>query len=549
MLETITRGFRSARHRLQGYRELDADTLDEVLADIRASLLEADVEIGVTRSFLDTVKQKALGETVSLSVTDKHGKTLKASPQDHFIKICHDELVALMDPGEAKLDLKKKGVATLMMVGLQGSGKTTTAAKLAKLLQTQGKRPMLVAADVYRPAAVDQLKVLGERIGVPVYHEPGKSPPELCQQGYLQAQKSDRDVVIFDTAGRLTIDQALMDELGEIRQRVPPDETLLVVDAMIGQDAVQTAKAFHDKVGIGGVVLTKLDGDARGGAALSVKMVTGAPILFAGMGEGLDKLEPFRPEGMASRILGMGDIVGLMTDFEKVVDEKKAEEDAKRMLMGKFTLVDFLEQIKILKKMGSLRDVMEKLPFFGDAVADGVKFDDKQLHKIEAIIHSMTPGERKQPEIMNARRLQRVARGSGHRPTDVQDMLQRYAVMRQMMARIGQAPGLLGQLPGFGQMGQLAKMKGMGVDQFFDGIEELAAEARKEHGQGRGGHVPMPGGTGSMAMGGMHPRMQGMMPGMGQRKAALPPPRKVDRDHRKAKNKMAAKARKKNRRK
>ena len=542
MLETITRGFRNARHRLQGYRELDEDTLDEVLTDIRQSLLEADVEIGVVRRFLDSVKTKALGEVVQTAITGKDGKTIKASPQDHFIKICHDELVGLMDPGGAELKLQKKGVSKLMMVGLQGSGKTTTAAKLENLLLKQGHRPLLVAADIYRPAAVDQLKVLGDRLGVPVFHEAGKTPPELCELGYLHAQKTGRDVVIFDTAGRLTIDQALMDELAEIRRRVPPDDTILVIDAMIGQDAVQTAKAFHEKVGIGGVALTKLDGDARGGAALSVKVVTGAPILFAGMGEGLDKLEAFRPEGMASRILGMGDIVGLMTDFEKVVDEKKAEEDAKRMLMGKFTLVDFLEQIKILKKMGSLKDVMEKLPFFGDAMADGVKFDDKQLGRIEAMIQSMTPAERKKPELIAARRLQRIARGSGHKATDVQDLLQRYGVMKQMMARIGQSPGMLAQMPGFSQMGNLSKMKGMGLDDFFGGIEELAAEARAEHGL-PGGRVPLPGMPGAK---GIDPRM---LAAMGQQKVVTPPPRKVDRDHRKTKNKMAAQARKKNRRK
>ena len=517
MLETITKGFRSARHRLQGYRELDEDTLDEVLADIRASLLEADVEFGVVKKFLSDVKEKALGETIQTRATDKSGKTLKVSPQDHFIKICHDELVALMQAPEEGLKLQKKGVSSVMMVGLQGSGKTTSAGKLAYLLKSQGHRPMLVAADIYRPAAIEQLKVLGLKLDVPVFSVPGLSPPELCEQGFREAAKTGRNVVIFDTAGRLTIDTQLMDELAEIRRRVPPDNTFLVIDAMIGQDAVTTAKAFNEKIGIDGVVLTKLDGDARGGAALAVRVVTGAPIKYAGMGEGLDKLEPFRAEGMASRILGMGDIVGLMTDFEKVVDEKKAEADAKKMLSGKFTLTDFLEQIKILKKMGSLRDVMEKLPFFSDAMADGAKFDDKELVRIEAIIHSMTPQERTKPDIINARRLTRIARGAGRKPADVQDLLKRYDVMRQLMTRIGQSPGLLSRLPGFGQMGQMgqmAKMKGVGVDEFFDDIEQMGADGQ-----------PMPAGA--------------------QKK--LPPARAFDRDKRKTKNKMAAQARKKNR--
>ena len=329
MLETITKGFRSARHRLQGYRELDEDTLEEVLADIRTSLLEADVEFGVVKRFLAEVKAKALGEVVQLRATDSAGQTRKVSPQDHFIKICHDELLALMDPGEPGIALKAKGPTTIMMVGLQGSGKTTSAGKLANLFKKEGKSVLMVAADVYRPAAIDQLKVLGQRLEVPVHSVPGMMPPDLCRTGLEEAKRIGADVVIFDTAGRLSIDQQLMDELATIRKQTPPDHVLLVIDAMIGQDAVTTAKHFNEKVGIDGVVLTKLDGDARGGAALSVKMVTGAPVKFVGMGEGLDKLEAFRAEGMASRILGMGDVVSLMNDFSKLVDEKKAEQDAK----------------------------------------------------------------------------------------------------------------------------------------------------------------------------------------------------------------------------
>ena len=539
MLESITKGFRSARHRLQGYRELDEDTLDEVLQDIRTSLLEADVEFGVAKRFLAEVKAKALGDVVQVRADDAAGKTRRVTPQDHFIKICHDELMALMDPGEPGITFKAKGVTSIMMVGLQGSGKTTTAGKLANLFKSEGKKVLLVAADVYRPAAIDQLKVLGQRLDVPVHSVAGMMPPELCKTGYDKAKDGNFDVVIFDTAGRLTIDQQLMDELGTIRKQTPPDHVLLVIDAMIGQDAVTTAKHFNEKVGIDGVVLTKLDGDARGGAALSVKMVTGAPVKYVGMGEGLDKLEPFRAEGMASRILGMGDVVSLMNDFSKLIDEKKAEQDAKRLLSGKFTLSDFLEQIRLLKKMGSLRDVMERLPFFSDALADGMKFDDRELIRIEAIIQSMTPEERKKPAILNARRVQRIARGAGRKPQEVLDLVQRYDVMRQMMARIGQAPGLLSRLPGFGQMAQLGKMKGAGVDGFFDEVEKMALPGMggMPGMPGMGGMPGMPGGFGDIDPFGM----------AGQPK--LPPRREIDRDDRKKKNKQAATARKKNRKK
>ena len=482
MLETITKGFRSARHRLQGYRELDEDIVDEILDDIRTSLLEADVEFGVVKDFLASVRAKTIGEVVRLKAEDQAGRKLKVTPQDHFIKICHDELSALMGPVNSDLDFQKKGMTTVMMVGLQGSGKTTSAGKLANLYKSKGYRPLLIAADIYRPAAIDQLKVLGQRLDVPVFSEPGMSPPDLWEKGLLWAQRNGRNLVILDTAGRLAIDQELMDELAEIRRRRVPDNTLLVIDAMIGQDAVRTAKTFHDTVGIDGVVLTKLDGDARGGAALSVKVVTGAPVKFVGMGEGLDKLEEFRPDGMASRILGMGDIVGLMSDFEKVIDEETAEADAKKMLSGNFTLGDFLEQIKTLKKMGSLRDVMEKLPFFADLQADGAKFDEKELVRIEALIQSMTRKERKRPELINASRAKRIALGSGRNVRDVQDLLQRYGVMREMMARIGQTPGLLTKLPGFSQMGNLSKMKGMDVGSFFDELEAMPAPQREAAG-------------------------------------------------------------------
>jgi signal recognition particle subunit SRP54 len=468
MLESLTSSFRQTRAKLQGKRVLDEATVDRTLAEIRNSLLEADVEFGVVREFLSRVREKSLGRVVQTKVQHK-GQKRKIDAGDQFIKICHEELVALMGGSDA-LDLEpsRDGITRIMMVGLQGSGKTTTAGKLAKLLSEEGKKPLMVAADIYRPAAVNQLQVLGERIQVPVYHRPNTAPPDLCDEGVQEARRLGCDVVIFDTAGRLTIDQQLMSELGDIRSRTSPENVLLVIDAMIGQDSVRTAKAFHEKVPLDGVVLTKLDGDARGGAALSVRAVTGRPILFVGMGEGLSALERFRPEGMADRILGFGDIVGLAQDFERVVDAEKAEADAERMLRGEFTLTDFMEQLRVIKKMGSLKDVFEKLPFFNDMMPEGASLDGKELVRIEAMIQSMTAQERREPELLQDRsRCQRIGRGSGHKAEEVQDLYGRFSTMKNLMGAVGKQPGLLGKIPGFKQMGQLAQMKNMDMSQMF----------------------------------------------------------------------------------
>src|SRR5229473_1351733 len=399
MLETVTKGFRAAKNRLAGKVEITPEMIDESLRDIRVSLLEADVAFDVVKKFVAQVREKAAGEVVKTSITDKKGRTMKVSPADHFIKICHDELENLMGPVDTSLKFAPKGqISGLMMVGLQGSGKTTTVAKLANLLLKQEKQPLLVAADIYRPAAVEQLKVLGAQLEVPVFFEPNLSPPELAKQGYAAARSQKRDVVLIDTAGRLAINEELMAELEAIKAAVHPENTLLVCDAMIGQDAVRTAAEFDRRLNLDGFILTKLDGDARGGAALSIKEVTGKPIKFLGMGEGMDKLEEFRPEGLSSRILGMGDIVGLMKDFEQVVDTQKAEQDAMRMLKGKFDMQDFLEQISVIQKMGSLKDLFEKMPFFPGGLPEGVNLDDKELVKIEAMISSMTKQERTHPE-------------------------------------------------------------------------------------------------------------------------------------------------------
>src|SRR5689334_9303194 len=393
MFEALTKGFRQARNRLAGLTELTEVNIDAALREVRLSLLEADVELGVVKSFLARVKEKALGETVQTKVKVA-GQVHEVSASDQFVKICHDELVDMMTHEVDPLTFASSGPTGIMMVGLQGSGKTTSSAKLARFLEKQGKKPLLVAADMQRPAAVEQLKVLGAQIDIPVFNIPGASPVDICAAAREEARRAGRDVIVYDTAGRLAIDEVLMEELELIKGKVEPNDILLVVDAMIGQDAVKTAKAFHERLALTGVVLTKLDGDARGGAALSVKQVTGAPVLFTGIGETTDKFEEFRADGMATRILGMGDVVGLMQDFEQVVDKKKAEEDAARMLTGEFTLDDFLEQVRMIQKMGSLRDLVDKIPMLGGQIPEGVNLDDKELVRIEAMIQSMTRGEK-----------------------------------------------------------------------------------------------------------------------------------------------------------
>ncbi|MFL5364021.1 MAG: signal recognition particle protein, partial [Myxococcales bacterium] len=415
MLDAVTKGFRAAKHKLSGKAELTEANIDDALRDIRVALLEADVEFNVAKRFLARVKEKAIGEVVATATTDKKGRRMQASPGDHFIKICHDELENLMGPVDTSLELSRKGErpAGIMMVGLQGSGKTTTVAKLANLLQKRGKKPLLVAGDIYRPAAVDQLKQLGEKLDIPVFHEEGMKPPEMARHALAFAGQKNRDVVIYDTAGRLAIDEQMMVELEELKKEAAPENILLVADAMIGQDAVKTAAEFDRRLSLDGFILTKLDGDARGGAALSVKEVTGKPIKFLGMGESMDKLEEFRPEGLASRILGMGDIVGLVKDFEEVVDAEKAEEDAVRMLKGKFDMADFLEQISVIKKMGSMKDLFEKMPFFGGELPEGVNMDDRELIKIEAMISSMTAEERRKPEKFVVTSWEEITSGAG----------------------------------------------------------------------------------------------------------------------------------------
>jgi len=525
MLEILSKGFKSARASLSGKATLDESNIKDALREVRLSLLEADVEFNVVKRFLAAVEQKAIGEIVQTRVKGK-GEPRHLGPADHFINICHDELESLMGPVDNELSFKSgTGITTIMMVGLQGAGKTTTAGKIARQLLEDGRKPLLVAADIYRPAAIDQLQVLGRQLGVPVYSVPNASPPDLCQSALREARFNRNDVVIFDTAGRLTVDEVLMNELSEIRERTAPDNILLVLDAMTGQDAVRTASAFDQQLDLSGFVLTKLDGDARGGAAISVKEVTGKPIKFLGMGETLDKLEPFRPEGLASRILGMGDIVSLVADFEKVVDEKQAEEDAKKILSGDFTMVTFLEQIRTIKKMGSIKDVFEKMPFGSDMLPEDL--DDKQLTRVEAVILSMTKAERSEPELLGQQpaRTRRIAQGSGTTVKEVRDLVQRFFAMRNVMKQVGKQPGLLGNLPGFKQLNQLKQLRGANMGDFFSEFEEMG--------------IGDP--TGMTAGGGARRRGQ---PGLSQAERQA---RVAAKTQTRQKSKSASKARKKNR--
>ncbi len=461
MLETVAKGFKAARARFKGRTEITAEVVDEALRDIRVSLLEADVAFDVVKRFVARVREKAVGTEVETRVQTARGK-VQVTAQDHFVKICHDELEALMGPVDTSLKVHAKGPTGVMMVGLQGSGKTTTVGKLARRFQGEGKKVLLVAADIQRPAAVEQLKVLGGQLGVPVFHQPGLSPPELCQKALATATAEKRDVVLYDTAGRLAIDEPLMAELEQIQRETRPDNVLLVCDAMIGQDAVKTAAEFDRRLALDGFILTKLDGDARGGSALSIKEVTGKPIKFLGMGEALDRLEEFRPEGLASRILGFGDVVGLMKDFEQHVDQETAEAEAKKILSGDFTLDDFVSQIQLVRKMGPLGELMEKFPLFGE-MPEGFQFDDAQLGKIVAMVGSMTAAEKLRPDTLTDSRIKRVARGSGRTEKEVRDLLKHYQTMRAVMRTVGDAPGLLSRLPGIKQLAQLRKLQGKGM--------------------------------------------------------------------------------------
>ena len=468
MLETVTKGFRAAKARFQG-EGVTEQSIKAAIRDIRLSLLEADVDVDVTRSFIDKVQKRAHTEVGQKTVTVKiGGEDQLVTPYHQFVAVCQEELEALLGADDSEIHFAPLGVTSIMMVGLQGAGKTTTTAKIAQWLKSQKKKVMLAAADLQRPAAIEQLQSLGSRINVPVYAETDSDPLTVCSNALAQASRKKIDVVIFDTAGRLAIDKPLMDELKAIKDRVQPQELLLVVDAMIGQDAVKTASSFDEVLGLTGFVMTKLDGDARGGAALSIRSVTGRPIKFLATGETIDALEPFRGEGLASRILGMGDVVGLVRDLEKVVDSDKAEKDAERLLRGDFDMGDFVEQISVLRQMGPLSDLVEKIPMMQ---GQGIAPDEKELTKIIAVHDSMTPKERRRPNLIRAQtRLKRVSLGCGRQPRDVLEVLKKFDMMRQMMITLSEQPSFLGKIPGLGQLAQVSKLRGKDLTEIFGDV-------------------------------------------------------------------------------
>ncbi len=417
--------------RLRGRGKLSESDVGEALREVRMALLEADVNFKVVKDFVAKVKERAVGHEVLESLT----------PAQQVIKIVNDELTALMGGTQSRIAISPKPPTVVMLVGLQGAGKTTTAGKLALYLRKQNKRPLLVAADVYRPAAITQLQVLGKQLDIPVFAPGDKEKPvAIAKKAVEHALAYANDIVIIDTAGRLHINAELMDELKAVKQTVKPHEILLVVDAMTGQDAVTVAESFNNDLGLDGVILTKLDGDARGGAALSVKAVTGCPIKFAGLGEKLDALEPFHPDRMASRILGMGDVLSLIEKAQSSIDIEKAQELEKKLRKEDFTLDDFLDQLQQVRKLGSLDQILGMIPGMGglSKKLQGAELDEKQLVKTEAIIRSMTKKERRHPDIINGSRRKRIAAGSGTLVQDINRLLKQFADARKMMKQMQQ---------------------------------------------------------------------------------------------------------------
>src|SRR3954471_3679309 len=442
MFDTLADRFDCIFTKLRTRGKLTDKEIDEVCRELRVALLEADVNVVVARNFIRRVKERALGAEVSKSL----------SPAQQVIKIVNEELIETLGGTTGKLTTASRPPSVVMMAGLQGSGKTTASAKLARLLKSQNRRPLLVGADLQRPAAVEQLRVLGERIGVPVYSE-STDPVAVARGAREEAARLGRDVIIVDTAGRLQIDAELMDELVQVRDIVQPNDTLLVVDAMTGQEAVNVATEFDQAVGLDGVILTKIDGDARGGAALSVKEVVGKPILFAGTGEKLDEFEPFHPDRMASRILGMGDVLTLIEKVEATFQEEEKQRAGELLERGTLTLEDFLEQMQQIKRMGPLQNVLGMLPGMPKEIRNA-EIDDKDIGRIEAIIRSMTPEERRRPELINGSRRMRIAHFSGTATTEINNLLKQFKQVQTMMKGM---PGLTRKVKGKGK-----KNKGKG---------------------------------------------------------------------------------------
>jgi signal recognition particle subunit SRP54 len=441
MFDNLTSRLQGVFSKLTGRGRLSEADVDAAMREIRMALLEADVNFKVVKEFVGKVRERAVGADVLNSLT----------PGQTVVKIVLEELTALMGGGESKLALSGRVPNIVMLVGLQGSGKTTATAKLANLLRKQGRRPLMVACDVYRPAAIDQLEALGRELGIPVHRgATGEDPVAIAKAGVKAAIADMRDVVLVDTAGRLHVDEEMMDEAAAIRSALKPDQVLMVVDAMTGQDAVTAASAFAERVDFDGVIVTKLDGDARGGSALSVRAVTGKPIKFVGVGEKLDALEPFRPDGMARRILGMGDVVSLIEKAQEATDEKTAAEMEQRLRKAEFTLDDFLVQMQQLRKMGSLEEVLSLIPGLGAnrAAMKDAKLDEKQLDRTAAIIQSMSAAERRKPQIISGQRRARIAQGSGTTVQQVNQLLRQFSEAQKMMRQMAKNKG---RLPGMGR--------------------------------------------------------------------------------------------------
>jgi signal recognition particle subunit SRP54 len=426
LLEALSERLGAIFDRLSNRGRLSESDVAEVLREVRVALLEADVALPVAKEFVNRIKEKAVGSDVLTSLT----------PAQTVIKLVHEELVELMGGAVARLQYSDAPPTVYLMVGLQGSGKTTHAGKLALRLKEQGRRSLLVAADVYRPAAIDQLKTLGKQIDLPVFDEGQGDPVQIARDGVAEARRLGIPTVIVDTAGRLQIDERLMEELERIKSAVKPTEILFVADAMTGQEAVNVAKTFNERLAITGVILTKMDGDARGGAALSIHRMTGAPIKFVGTGEKVTALEPFHPDRLASRILGMGDVLTLIEKTQSVYTEQQAEELAQKLRRSQFTLDDFLAQLRQVRKMGSMTDIMKMIPGLSKALPK-VEIDEKDVSKIEAIICSMTRRERERPEILNGSRRKRIALGSGTQVADVNRLVKQFEQSRQMMKQLG----------------------------------------------------------------------------------------------------------------
>jgi signal recognition particle subunit SRP54 len=495
MFDALSDRLEAAFKGFSGRGKLSEADVDAGLREIRLALLEADVNFKVVKTFVSRIRERAVGAEVSEAL----------NPGQQVVKIVHEELVRILGEQSAPLDLGSASPAVVMLAGLQGSGKTTAAGKLAKLLKKKGRSPLLVACDLQRPAAVKQLRVLGEQIDVPVY-APVESgdPVEVASQAISEAKRLGAGVVIVDTAGRTNVDEVLMQQAADIKAAVNPVETLFVIDSMIGQEAVTVALAFQEAVDFTGVILSKLDGDARGGAALSVAEVTGRPIKFASIGEKLDEFEAFHPDRMAGRILGMGDVLTLIEKAEDVYTQEQAEQMQDKLLKAEFTLEDFLDQMQQIKKMGPLQGLVGMIPGVGKALKD-TEIDDSQLTRVEAIIQSMTLEERRNPQLLNGKRKKRIAAGSGRSAQEINELLRSFSEMQKMMKQLGGAQGL----------GALRKMKGMGAG-------DMDLEALMSGMAGGGGMPQLPG----MGPGGTGGAMAGVGPGSGKPRNKKVPKRK-----------------------